>query len=212
MQFLSSLFGGSDVLTAVFALLTVLVLIVAAVWVLKFVFRASDVVGRGRNRRLTLVDSMTLDPKRQLHIIRRDDVEHLILTGGPQDVILESSVPVEKAPVRRPVPTIVPHHAIRPDNPFAAEPEGEAARPERSAVERLRDFTKPLSQRASRSLRHTGLMRSVSMDGVPSPGNKADNPDKPPADSARTGTDETVGRKAGAEHQDKRDGIKAAGS
>src|SRR5688572_23928126 len=108
MQFITSLFGGSatSVLTAVFALAMVLVMIVAGVWLLKLFFRASGNIGRGRNRRLMLVDTMNVDQKRQLLIVRRDNVEHLILTGGPQDVVVETNIPVEKpvAPVRRPVP------------------------------------------------------------------------------------------------------------
>ena len=120
MQFLTSLFGGSGntVVTTLFALGIVLVLIVAGVWLLKLVFRASGNIGRGRNRRLTLVDTMNVDPKRQLLIVRRDNVEHLILTGGPQDLVVETGIPVEKpvAPVRRPVPGPL-HQDRRPAHP-----------------------------------------------------------------------------------------------
>lgn len=162
MQFLTSLFGGGEnaLITAALSLGIVLILIVAAVWLLKFVFRASSNVGWGRNR-LMLVDRVSLDPKRQLVIVRRDNVEHLILTGGPQDLIVETGIPVEKSAARRPIPipVAVNHNAPRP-NPFLEE--GEAREPPvRNAIERLRDFTRPLNQRGS-SLRHTGLMRPVS--------------------------------------------------
>ncbi len=210
MQFLSNLFGGSDVVTAVLALGIVLVLIVAAVWVLKFVFRASDVVGRGRNRRLTVVDSMMLDPRRQVHIVRRDNVEHVILTGGPQDVVLETAipVPVEKTTTRRPAPTIVPAHAIKPDNPFAETDEPEPGA--KSAVERLREFTRPLGQRAGRSLRHTGLMRPVSMEVIPG---FADKPGPAPADSAKSPVSEAKGQQPGEPAADFiRDSAKAGGT
>ena len=91
----------------------VLVMIVAGVWLLKLFFRASGNIGRGRNRRLTLVDTMNVDQKRQLLIVRRDNVEHLILTGGPQDVVVETGIPVEKpvAPVRRRCPVRRPRPA-----------------------------------------------------------------------------------------------------
>src|SRR4051812_7420654 len=108
MQFLTSLFGGSEntFLTAALALGIVLVLIVLGLWALKLLTKASANVGRTGRRRLTVVDSMMLDPKRQLLIIRRDNVEHLILTGGPQDVVVETGIPVQAqpVPVRRPVP------------------------------------------------------------------------------------------------------------
>src|SRR5690606_6008264 len=88
MQFLTSLFGGSEnmFLTAGLALAIVLVLILIGLWVLKLFLRASTTLTGGRNRRLFVVDSVTLDSKRQLLIVRRDNVEHVILTGGPQDL------------------------------------------------------------------------------------------------------------------------------
>src|SRR5688572_19095084 len=121
MDFLSRLFGLSSntVLTMLFALAMVLVMIVAGVWLLKLFFRASGNIGRGRNRRLTLVDTMNVDQKRQLLIVRRDNVEHLILTGGPQDVVVETGIPVEKpvAPVRRPVPGPLTKTGAQPIRP-----------------------------------------------------------------------------------------------
>lgn len=180
MDFFSRLFGLSSntVLTMLFALAMVLVMIVAGVWLLKLFFRASGNIGRGRNRRLTLVDTMNVDQKRQLLIVRRDNVEHLILTGGPQDVVVETGIPVEKpvAPVRRPVPTppkagmqpIRPATTVIDDAPaeVAAAPDDEAPA-HRTPAQRLRDLTRPASQRATgKSLRHTGLMRPVSRENA----------------------------------------------
>ena len=63
MQFITSLFGGTEnsILTVVFALGIVLVLIVLAVWLLKLLFSASGNVARGRNRRLSVSDSLAVD-------------------------------------------------------------------------------------------------------------------------------------------------------
>ena len=54
--------------------------------------RAAELEG-GRNRvpRLGLVDSFDLDRHRKLLIVRRDNVEHLILVG-PTDVVVESNI------------------------------------------------------------------------------------------------------------------------
>jgi flagellar protein FliO/FliZ len=185
MQFLTSLFGGTGntVLTAVLALGIVLLLIVLCVWVLKFVFKASSNVGFGRNRRLMLVDSMSIDSKRQLLIVRRDNVEHLILTGGPQDLLLESGIAVEKTAPRRavPIPVVATRTGVKPDNPFLEPDEKPEARLPASAVERLKDFARPVGQRTSTSLRHTGLMRPVSrMEVIPG------YLDNPAPDSAKT--------------------------
>lgn len=173
MQFITSLIGGSGNtwLTALFALGIVLVLVVLAVWLLKLISNASGNMARGRNKRLAVVDTLALDPKRQLVIIRRDDVEHLILTGGPQDVVIETGIAVaEEAPAqpsRRPIPMVAARKAppVKPAAPAPApvptvainEP-GTAT----TAMERLRELGQPADKKAHLSLRHTGLLRPVS--------------------------------------------------
>jgi len=71
--------------------------LVAAAAVVVFVFHS--VFGRrlrlprnGRTRpvRLALVDAFDLDRKRQLVIVRRDNTEHLLMIGGPNDLVIES--------------------------------------------------------------------------------------------------------------------------
>ena len=43
-------------------------------------------------RRIDVVEQSTLDGRRRLGLIRRDDVEHLIMTGGPVDVVIETGI------------------------------------------------------------------------------------------------------------------------
>ncbi|WP_323013879.1 hypothetical protein [Devosia sp.] len=189
MQFITSLFGGSDIniLAMVFALGVVIVGIVLLAWLLKVVFNASGTVVRGRNRRLWLVEALALDPKRQLMIVRRDGVEHLILIGGPQDLVVETGIVPPEAPIaasqppRRPA---APSPQRRPAPAPKAEP---AARPDPSTtlVEHLRERGQPTDKRAHLSLRHTGLLRPVDKADMPlSPENAAPaTPDAP--DSAK---------------------------
>lgn len=191
MQFLTSLFGGSEntILTAVLALAIVLVLILLGLWVLKAFFKASTNLGRGRNRRLGIVDSVAVDARRQLLIVRRDNVEHLILTGGPQDVVVESNIPVERQPVgiRRPTPAMAPAEPAGDPPPADAAQQLGHAPAGRTPLERLRELGRPVGQRKSASLRHTGLMRPVSrMETAVIPMNP-DRADHPPVDSATTG-------------------------
>src|SRR5450755_167694 len=47
---------------------------------------------RARQPRLGLVDAFSLDGQRQLVIVRRDNVEHLLMIGGPNDVVVESQI------------------------------------------------------------------------------------------------------------------------
>jgi flagellar protein FliO/FliZ len=48
--------------------------------------------GRTRQPRLGIVDVYDLDRQRQLILLRRDNVEHLLLIGGPNDVVVESNI------------------------------------------------------------------------------------------------------------------------
>ncbi|WNJ92557.1 flagellar biosynthetic protein FliO [Bosea sp. 685] len=48
--------------------------------------------GRQRQPRLGVVDTHTLDRQRQLILIRRDNVEHLIMIGGASDVVVETNI------------------------------------------------------------------------------------------------------------------------
>ena len=202
MSFITSLFGGegNSFLTAIFALGVVIVAILLVLWLLKLLFKASGNVARGRNRRLAVVDSLALDPKRQLLIVRRDNVEHLILTGGPQDVVVETGIEVEEAPAaqptRRPIPMVAtrkpaPAKAAPAIPPAAAAPapavEPALAAPA-TAIERLRELGQPTNKRAHLSLRHTGLLRPVSEMEMPVSPENSPPPVVPEADSAKEDT------------------------
>ena len=49
---------------------------------------------QGKQKRVGLVESTALDGRRRLVLIRRDNVEHLIMTGGPVDVVIETGIPM----------------------------------------------------------------------------------------------------------------------
>ena len=53
----------------------------------------------GGRRRLKLVEFMPLDGRRKLAIIRRDDVEHLLLLGANGETVVETNItpPQDKA-------------------------------------------------------------------------------------------------------------------
>ncbi|UYO00665.1 MAG: flagellar biosynthetic protein FliO [Devosia sp.] len=219
MQFLTSLFGGSGnaLLTMLFALGAVIVLIVLGVWLLKVVFNASGSVARGRNRRLAVVDTLAVDQKRQLVIIRRDDVEHVILVGGPQDVVVETGIPVAPEPaaepVRRPFPTSFrrpaaqakaaqPAARSQPDVDRSEEPQPVVAPKPANAVQQLREMTQGAGQRPARSLRHTGLLRPVSVQEDTLAGQNPDISAAQPSDSAKQSGSEQGMESAAAVDQD----------
>ena len=196
MQFITGLFGGSgnSLVTVFFALAAVIVAIVLLLWLLKLLFNASGNVTRGRNRRLAVMDTLALDPKRQLLIVRRDNVEHLILVGGTQDLVIESGIAVEEAPAaqptRRPIPMVAARKPTPPKTtPVAPAVPAQAAVPAPvappTAIEQLRDLGKPTNKRQHLSLRHTGLLRPVSEMEMPVSPENSESPVLQDADSAK---------------------------
>ena len=59
---------------------------------------ASFLTGRRGPSRLEVLDTTPVDARRRLVLVRRDDVEHLIMIGGPTDVVIESRIVSGHAP------------------------------------------------------------------------------------------------------------------
>ncbi|MCR6499622.1 flagellar biosynthetic protein FliO [Shinella sp. CPCC 101442] len=62
--------------------------------------------GRNRTPRLAVLDAAAIDTRRRLVLVRRDDVEHLIMIGGPTDIVIETRIATPSAtehPVEKPV-------------------------------------------------------------------------------------------------------------
>jgi flagellar protein FliO/FliZ len=76
------------------AFLVVLGLIAGAAWMVRRFggSRVGSAAGRGRQPRLGVVDHANVDNRRRLLIIRRDNVEHLVMVGGPTDVVVETNI------------------------------------------------------------------------------------------------------------------------
>jgi len=54
------------------------------------------ITGRERTKRLSVIDAAVVDARRRVVLIRRDNVEHLVLIGGPTDVVIESRIGLEE--------------------------------------------------------------------------------------------------------------------
>src|SRR5215831_9376827 len=61
---------------------------------------------RGRQPRLAVIDAATVDGRRHLILIRRDNVEHLLMIGGPTDIAVEPNI--VRAAAREPALTRQP--------------------------------------------------------------------------------------------------------
>ncbi len=105
-QWLTNLWGDeSRVLLVALAVAGVIVATLILLFVYRLVFGSRLRVpgtGRARQPRLGLVDAFWLDGQRQLVLVRRDNVEHLIMIGGPTDVVVESQI--VRASVQTPAP------------------------------------------------------------------------------------------------------------
>ncbi len=92
---MSSLFGVElpTPVNFIIAFVFVLLLIGAAAWLVRrFGATRIDAAARGRQPRLAVIDSAAVDGRRKLVIIRRDNVEHLLMIGGPSDVVVETNI------------------------------------------------------------------------------------------------------------------------
>ncbi|MBP2549374.1 flagellar biogenesis protein FliO [Neorhizobium galegae] len=71
-----------------------LVLLVVVLWLLRRRSGPSPFLRGGKNRqpRLQVLDAAAVDARRRIVLVRRDDVEHLVMIGGPTDVVIESGI------------------------------------------------------------------------------------------------------------------------
>src|SRR4249920_4025774 len=109
-------------LTFVFAFVAVLALIGVAAWLVRRFAgnRLGANTNRGRMPRLAVIDAATVDGRRRLVLVRRDNVEHLLMIGGPTDVVVEPNIvravaarEVAREPARAGVPA---ETAVRPSH------------------------------------------------------------------------------------------------
>src|SRR6202790_1686934 len=47
---------------------------------------------RGRQPRLGVIDYASVDARRRLILVRRDNIEHLLMIGGPTDIVVEANI------------------------------------------------------------------------------------------------------------------------
>jgi len=86
--------GFGEYLQFVFALIFVLALIALLAVAARRLGFGYRVPSRGkRARRLAVVEVVSLDPRRRLALVRRDQVEYLVLLGTNADLLLEGGIP-----------------------------------------------------------------------------------------------------------------------
>ncbi len=58
-------------------------------------------------KRLEVTDHASVDGRRRLILVRRDNVEHLIMIGGPVDVVVETGIDAARAGSAKPAGEVV---------------------------------------------------------------------------------------------------------
>lgn len=130
-----------SLLRATGALLTVLGILAAALWAVRRFNLVLPGSGRSPERRLAVIERVSLDPRRSLALLRRDGVEHLILLAPEGHLVIESQIAAVAAMLPNPVvPRAVP--PPEPTRPVAAS----------AVVTRMGNDFGPLVDRARRPL------------------------------------------------------------
>jgi flagellar protein FliO/FliZ len=152
-----TLFGAEMPLAVRFflAFLIVLGLIGATAWaVRRFGAGRLGANTRGRQPRLAVVDYASVDGRRRLILVRRDNIEHLMMIGGPTDVVVEANIVRAVAAPRdlagtRPTAGLdaLPRAIPLPENGNGSWP----LAPEPSAGSRASSRVEPLPDEISRS-------------------------------------------------------------
>jgi flagellar biogenesis protein FliO len=89
----------------VIAFIVVLALIAGTAWLVRRFGgnRLGPNGNRGRMPRLAVIDAAAIDGRRRLVLVRRDNVEHLLMIGGPSDIVVEPNI-VRATPGRDQIP------------------------------------------------------------------------------------------------------------
>lgn len=83
-------------ITAVLVLVLVVGLILGLAALLKR-FGLADARALGRRARLATIESKSLDGRHRIVLVRRDDVEHLLLVGPNTSQVIERGIPAASA-------------------------------------------------------------------------------------------------------------------
>jgi flagellar protein FliO/FliZ len=169
-----TLFGLEMPLAARFfiAFLIVLALIGLTAWLVRrFGANRLGAATRGRQPRLAVIDAATVDGRRRLVLIRRDNIEHLLMIGGPTDLVVEPNIvravgaraaaaaepavrpslavengwPLQPAGEPTPVPASRPYRSTATDEPWLPPEPGARARPVESHTGRAAELPTRLS-------------------------------------------------------------------
>ena len=125
---------GNNLIVAVVGVGAALLALAIILWIIRRRGGSSPFIRGGKNRqpRLQVLDATAVDARRRLVLVRRDNVEHLVMIGGPTDIVIESgigAIPFMKdvqEPQNAMLETTAPEKAIAAERTRALAPNTEA--------------------------------------------------------------------------------------
>ena len=110
--------------------LVVLIIVIAAIAITIKLLRKFNngtfvVGGKSRTPRLSVRDAAAVDRTRRLVLVRRDNVEHLLMIGGPTDLVIETNIKLDENSTKREI-HVEPMNEVAKDSssiPNYREPE-----------------------------------------------------------------------------------------
>lgn len=82
----------TDYFRFVLALVFVLSLVGLLAWAIRRMGMIPGTAGFKAGRRLNVIESTMIDTKRKLVLVRRDDVEHLLVLGPESETVVETGI------------------------------------------------------------------------------------------------------------------------
>jgi flagellar biogenesis protein FliO len=145
-EFIASYVGAESAQTVTYGLMGLagLIGLLILYWLFKKLRHGTFISGgRSALPRLAVQDATPVDSHRRLVLVRRDDVEHLLLIGGNTDIVVEQNIRIG-GPAQRSVPEPalrerpMAEHAPRQMPPLQPMPQRAAPMPPPARSSRLR--------------------------------------------------------------------------
>ncbi|MEL7228823.1 MAG: hypothetical protein AAGK38_02805 [Pseudomonadota bacterium] len=127
--------GLSPDLLNILALVLSAIVVLVVLWLIISAIRRPRFASsrRSRQARLAITDAALIDERRKLVLVRRDNVEHLVLIGGANDLVIESDIGAQPqavaTPHQEPAAPSAPMAAAVPPRPAANKAEPKTAQP-----------------------------------------------------------------------------------
>lgn len=166
--------SAANIITSLVVLIIVIAAIAITISLLRKFNNGTFVVGgKSRTPRLSVRDAAAVDRTRRLVLVRRDNVEHLLMIGGPTDIVIETNIKIGEPAARNENPAIAEMNSARDARPTSSYREPTLTKPSSSANNGPISPSRPISS----DRRHTTDYSTVKINPSSDELNVAPTPD-----------------------------------